>query len=122
MQARKRVLILNPPQDKSGEAILESEVEIVRLSNPDRDTLLRSIKGVHGLIAGGTKVTADVLAQADLLEVEVAQAIVGLRRRVEDLVPQPRVQGHAAVDLEVVLDERGLLQDLEMRLFEQEAA
>jgi D-3-phosphoglycerate dehydrogenase/microcystin synthetase protein McyI len=69
MQARKRVLILNPPQDKNGEAILESEVEIVRLSNPDRDTLLRSIKGVHGLIAGGTKVTADVLAQADLLEV-----------------------------------------------------
>src|SRR5919109_1905526 len=69
MQARKRVLLLNPPQDKSGEAILESEVEIVRLSNPDRETLLRSIKGVHGLIAGGTKVTADVLAQADVLEV-----------------------------------------------------
>jgi microcystin synthetase protein McyI len=69
MQARKRVMLLNPPQDKSGEAILESEVEIVRLSNPDRETLLRSIKGVHGLIAGGTKVTADVLAQADVLEV-----------------------------------------------------
>jgi microcystin synthetase protein McyI len=69
MQARKRVMLLNPPQDKSGEAILESEVEIVRLSNPDRETLLRSIKGVHGLIAGGIKVTADVLAQADVLEV-----------------------------------------------------
>src|ERR671923_1361052 len=69
MQARKRVLLLNPPQDKSGEAILESEVEIVRLSNPDRETLLRSIKGIHGLIAGGMKVTADVLAQADALEV-----------------------------------------------------
>ena len=69
MQARKRVLLLNPPQDKSGEAILESEVEIVRISNPDRETLLGSIKGVHGLIASGTKVTADVLAQADVLEV-----------------------------------------------------
>jgi microcystin synthetase protein McyI len=69
MQARKRVLLLNPPQDKSEEAMLESEVDIVRLNNPDRDTLLRSIKGVHGLMARGTKITADVLAQADVLEV-----------------------------------------------------
>ena len=76
MQVRKRVMLLNPPQDKSGEAILEAEVELVRLSNPDRETLLRSIKGVHGLIAGGAKVTADVLAQADVLEV-VATASAG---------------------------------------------
>src|ERR671922_930102 len=69
MQARKRVLLLNPPQDKSGEAILEAEVEIVRLSSPDRETLLRTMKGIHGLIARGTKVTAEVLAQADVLEV-----------------------------------------------------
>jgi D-3-phosphoglycerate dehydrogenase len=69
MQARKRVMLLNPPQDKSGEAILESQVEIVRISNPDRETLLRAIKGVHGLIARGTKVTAEILAQADVLEV-----------------------------------------------------
>ena len=69
MQARKRVMLLNPPQDKSGEAILESHVEIVRISNPDRETLLRAIKGVHGLIARGTKVTAEILAQADVLEV-----------------------------------------------------
>jgi microcystin synthetase protein McyI len=69
MQARKRVMLLNPPQDKSGEAILESQVEIVRISNPDRETLLRSIKGVHGVIARGTKMTAEVLAQADVLEV-----------------------------------------------------
>jgi D-3-phosphoglycerate dehydrogenase len=69
MQARKRVMLLNPPQDKSGEAILESHVEIIRITNPDRETLLRSIKGVHGVIARGTKMTADVLAQADVLEV-----------------------------------------------------
>lgn len=69
MQARKRVLLLNPPQDKSGEAILEQEVEIVRISNPDRDTLLRAVKGVHGIIPRGTKMTAEVLAQADALEV-----------------------------------------------------
>lgn len=69
MQARKRVMLLNPPQDKSGEAILESHVEIIRVTNPDRETLLRSIKGVHGVIARGTKMTADVLAQADVLEV-----------------------------------------------------
>jgi D-3-phosphoglycerate dehydrogenase len=69
MQARKRVMLLNPPQDKSGEAILESHVEIVRINNPDRETLLRAIKGVHGLIARGTKVTAEILAQADVLEV-----------------------------------------------------
>jgi D-3-phosphoglycerate dehydrogenase len=69
MQARKRVLLLNPAQDKSGEAILESQVEIVRLNTPDRETLLRAIKGIHGLIARGTKVTAEVLAQADVLEV-----------------------------------------------------
>jgi microcystin synthetase protein McyI len=69
MQVRKRVLLLNPPQDKSGEAILEPEVEIVRLSNPDRETLLRAVKGVHGIIPRGTKVTAEVIAQADVLEV-----------------------------------------------------
>jgi microcystin synthetase protein McyI len=69
MQARKRVMLLNPPQDKSGEAILEPEVEIVRLNNPDRETLLRAVKGVHGLIARGIKVTDEVLAQADVLEV-----------------------------------------------------
>src|SRR5262245_27455616 len=69
MQVRKRVMLLNPPKDKSGEALLEPEVELVRVTNPDRDTLVREIKGVHGLIAGGTKVTADVLAQADVLEV-----------------------------------------------------
>jgi D-3-phosphoglycerate dehydrogenase/microcystin synthetase protein McyI len=69
MQVRKRVLLLNPPQDKSGEAILEQEVEIVRISNPDRETLLRAVKGVHGIIPRGTKMTAEVLAQADALEV-----------------------------------------------------
>jgi microcystin synthetase protein McyI len=69
MQARKRVMLLNPPMDKSGEAILEPEVEIVRLSNPDRETLLRAVKGIHGLIARGMKVTDEVLAQADVLEV-----------------------------------------------------
>jgi D-3-phosphoglycerate dehydrogenase/microcystin synthetase protein McyI len=69
MQVRKRVLLLNPPQDKSGEMLLEREVEIVRLSNPDRDTLLRAVKGVHGIIPRGTKMTAEVLAQADALEV-----------------------------------------------------
>jgi microcystin synthetase protein McyI len=69
MQARKRVMLLNPPQDKSGEAILESHVEIVRINNPDRETLLHAIKGVHGVIARGTKVTAEILAQADVLEV-----------------------------------------------------
>jgi microcystin synthetase protein McyI len=69
MQARKRVMLLNPPQDNSGEAILEREVDIVRISNPDRDTLLRAVKGVHGIIARGTKVTAELLAQADVLEV-----------------------------------------------------
>src|SRR5918996_2579413 len=69
MQARKRVLLLNPPPDKSGEAILEQEVDIVRISNPDRETLLRAVKGVHGIIPRGTKMTAEVLAQADALEV-----------------------------------------------------
>jgi microcystin synthetase protein McyI len=69
MQARKRVLLLNPALDKSGEAILEPEVEIVRINNPDRETLLHAIKGVHGVIARGTKMTAEVLAQADILEV-----------------------------------------------------
>jgi microcystin synthetase protein McyI len=69
MQARKRVMLLNPPMDKSGEAILEPEVEIVRLNNPDRETLLRAVKGIHGLIARGMKVTDEVLAQADVLEV-----------------------------------------------------
>jgi D-3-phosphoglycerate dehydrogenase/microcystin synthetase protein McyI len=69
MQARKRVMLLNPSQDKSAEAILEPEVEIVRLSNPDRETLLRAVKGIHGLIARGVKVTDEVLAQADVLEV-----------------------------------------------------
>jgi microcystin synthetase protein McyI len=69
MQARKRVMLLNPALDKSGEAILEPEVEIVRLSNPDRETLLRAVKGVHGLIARGVKVTEEVLAQADVLEI-----------------------------------------------------
>lgn len=69
MQARKRVMLLNPPMDTSGEAILEPEVDIVRLSNPDRETLLRSVKGIHGLIARGVKVSEEVLAQADVLEV-----------------------------------------------------
>ena len=69
MQARKRVMLLNPPMDKSGEAILDPEVEIVRLNNPDRETLLRAVKGIHGLIARGMKVTDEVLAQADVLEV-----------------------------------------------------
>ncbi len=69
MQPRKRVMLLNPPQDKSGEAILEREVDLVRISNPDRETLLRAVKGVHGIIARGTKVTAELLAQADVLEV-----------------------------------------------------
>jgi D-3-phosphoglycerate dehydrogenase len=69
MQARKRVVLLNPAPDKSGEAILEPVVEVVRLSNPDRETLLRTVKGAHGLIARGTKVTPEVLAQADVLEV-----------------------------------------------------
>jgi D-3-phosphoglycerate dehydrogenase len=69
MQVRKRVMLLNPPLDKSGEAILEPEVEIVRLSNPDRETLLQAVKGIHGLIARGMKVTDEVLAQADVLEV-----------------------------------------------------
>jgi len=62
-------MLLNPPQDKSGEAILEREVDLVRISNPDRETLLRAVKGVHGIIARGTKVTAELLAQADVLEV-----------------------------------------------------
>jgi microcystin synthetase protein McyI len=69
MQARKRVMLLNPALDKSGETILEPEVEIVRLNNPDRETLLRAVKGIHGLIARGVKVTEEVLAQADVLEV-----------------------------------------------------
>jgi D-3-phosphoglycerate dehydrogenase/microcystin synthetase protein McyI len=69
MQARKRVLLLNPPPDKSGEAILDQEVEVVRISNPDRETLLQAVKGVHGIIPRGTKMTAEVLAQADALEV-----------------------------------------------------
>jgi D-3-phosphoglycerate dehydrogenase/microcystin synthetase protein McyI len=69
MQGRKRVLLLNPRQDRLGEAILEREVELIRVSNPDRDTLLQAVKGVHGIIARGAKLTADVIAQADALEV-----------------------------------------------------
>jgi len=70
MQARKRVMLLNPGLENSGDAILEPEVEIVRLNTTDPATLARGIKGVHGLITrGGARITGDVLAGADVLEV-----------------------------------------------------
>jgi D-3-phosphoglycerate dehydrogenase/microcystin synthetase protein McyI len=70
MQARKRVMLLNPGLENSGDAILEPEVEIVRLSTTDPATVAREIKGMHGLITrGGARITGEVLAAADVLEV-----------------------------------------------------
>ena len=70
MQARKRVMLLNPGLENSGDAILEPDVEIVRLNTTDPAALARGIKGVHGLITrGGARITGEVLAAADVLEV-----------------------------------------------------
>ena len=70
MQARKRVMVLNPGLENSGDAVLESEVELVRLTTSDPATIGREIKGVHGLITrGGARITGEVLAGADVLEV-----------------------------------------------------
>ncbi len=70
MQERKRVMLLNPGLDNSGDALLEREVEILRVNTRDPAVLARELKGVHGLIArGGIRVTGEVLAGADALEV-----------------------------------------------------
>ena len=70
MRGRKRVMLLNPGLDHSGDALLEREVEIVRVTTSDPAILAREVKGVHGLIArGGVRVTGEVLAAADVLEV-----------------------------------------------------
>ena len=56
------------------------------------------------------------------LEVEVAHPVLLFRRRVEDLVAKPGIDGQPAVDLEVVLHERRVLDDAERWDFEKESA
>ena len=56
------------------------------------------------------------------LEVEVAHPVLLFRRRMEDLVAKPGIHGQPAVDLEVVLHERRVLDDAERWDFEKESA
>ena len=60
--------------------------------------------------------------QDESLEVEVAHPVIVLGGLMVDFVPKTRVDREAAVDLEIVLDERRLLHDVEVRYIEQESA
>lgn len=74
--ARKVVLCAQPP-NQLARSLLEEQVEVRVASSPDPTVVAREIKGAHGLFVRLSKITAEVIAAGDKLEV-IGRTGVGL--------------------------------------------